>query len=105
MAQGGRHSRQATMQNLSEEEMKKRFEFLKEQRDKLVEMKRKERSKTLQTAEKSYPKRPSSARVAKEAMRLSHVPEKKSVNPDDEKKLAMRRAIASRIKSKVIGEK
>ncbi|XP_041351894.1 cilia- and flagella-associated protein 36-like [Gigantopelta aegis] len=94
----------ATMQNLSPEEQKKREEFLKQQRDKLMAMKKKEREKLLLSAERSQPQRPVSARAAHAAMsqdnRLT-----KTVNPEDEKKLAMRRAIASRIKTELMGKK
>ncbi|KAK6180985.1 hypothetical protein SNE40_008938 [Patella caerulea] len=97
----------ASMGNLNQEEMQKRVNFLKQQRDKLMEMKRKEREKSLLTAEKANPKRPMSARAARAAMSQAGPvqPQKPTVNPEEEKKMAMRRAIASRIKNEVMGKK
>ena len=92
------------MQHLSAEDQKKREQFLKQQRDKLMAMKKKEREKLLLSAERSQPQRPVSARAARAALnqdnRLT-----KTVNPEDEKKLAMRRAIANRIKTELMDKR
>lgn len=82
--------------------MKKRQEFLRQQRDKLLAMKKEQREKQLGDAEKSGPKRPSSARAARSAMRQP--PEESAQAAEDEKKLAMRRAIADRLRQEVIGK-
>lgn len=94
------------MSGLTEEEYKKRAEYLKQQRDKLMEMKRKEREKQLLSAEKSQPQRPASARAARAALQQGEAPPKPPrLSPEEEKKLAMRRAIAERIKSELMGKK
>ncbi|CAG5130675.1 unnamed protein product [Candidula unifasciata] len=96
----------ANMSGLTEEEYKKRAEYLKQQRDKLMEMKRKEREKQLLSAEKSQPQRPASARAARAALQQGGAPQKPPrLSPEEEKKLAMRRAIAERIKSELMGKK
>ncbi|KAH9489515.1 hypothetical protein Btru_037376 [Bulinus truncatus] len=92
----------ANMAGMSEEEYKKRAEFLRKQRDKLMEMKQKEREKQLLSAEKSQPQRPASARAARAALKQGSANKVSAKNPDDEKKLAMRRAIADRIKSELL---
>ncbi|XP_005098604.1 cilia- and flagella-associated protein 36 [Aplysia californica] len=94
----------ANMAGMSEEEYKKRAEFLKQQRDKLMEMKRKEREKQLLTAEKSQPQRPASARAARAALKHSEESGAAQSNAEEEKKLAMRRAIADRIKSELMNQ-
>lgn len=93
------------MAGMSEEEYKRRAEFLRQQRDKLMEMKRKEREKQLLSAERSQPQRPASARAARAAMKQTGNADGKSTSPEDEKKLAMRRAIADRLKSELMGHK
>lgn len=95
----------ASMAGMSGEEYKRRVEFLRQQRDKLMEMKRKEREKQLLSAEKSQPQRPASARAARVALKQGHGNRGPETNPEDEKKLAMRRAIADRIKSELMGKK
>ncbi|CAL1528405.1 unnamed protein product [Lymnaea stagnalis] len=95
----------AGMAGMSGEEYKRRVEFLRQQRDKLMEMKRKEREKQLLSAEKSQPQRPASARAAKVALKQGHGNGGPEKSPEDEKKLAMRRAIADRIKSELMGKK
>lgn len=79
--------------------MKKRQDFLKQQRDKLIAMKAKEREKMLVKAEKANPGRPSSARAAKNALK-----DDGKAQQVDDKTLAMRRAIANKLKSEVIGK-
>lgn len=59
---------QAQMQNMSQDELKRRQEYLKEQRDKLLKMKQQEREKQLSGAVKANPGRPQSARAARSAL-------------------------------------
>lgn len=98
---------QAAMGSLTAEQVKERQEYLRQQRDKLLEMKKREREKQLHNASKDLHQRPTSARVAHKAIsRGGDVStEAKSTNVDDEKKLAMRKAIAERLKAEVIGSK
>ena len=92
------------MAGMSAEEIKKRQEYLRQQRDKLVEMKRKEREKQLLTAEQSNPQRPMSARAARQTMQ-GETGDGKKVSQEDQKKLDMRRAIANKLKAELIGPK
>ncbi|KAL8590290.1 hypothetical protein ACOMHN_006406 [Nucella lapillus] len=94
----------ASMAGMSEEEYMKRVHFLKQQRDKLMEMKRREREKQLLSAASSQPARPASARAARNSLRQSEAAEPAGQS-EEEKKLAMRKAIANRIKSEVMGKK
>lgn len=93
------------MAGMTEDEYKQRVNFLKQQRDKLMEMKRREREKQLLSAESSQPTRPASAQAARNAMRRTEPEPEPSEPTEEEKKLAMRRAIASRIKSELMGKK
>ena len=77
------------MAGLSEAEYQKRAEFLKQQRDKLMEMKKKEREKQLLTAERSQPQRPASARAARAALKNSEDTAASQSKAEDEKKLAI----------------
>ena len=95
---------QAALQGLSPEELQKRQEYLRQQRDKLVEMKRKEREKQLLTAEQSNPQRPMSARAARQTME-GNAGEDKKVSLEEQKKLDMRRAIANKLKAELMGSK
>ncbi|PAA54445.1 hypothetical protein BOX15_Mlig023550g2 [Macrostomum lignano] len=96
-----------SLSNLSHEEILKRQEFLRNQRDKLVAMKQREREAQLAKHERSAGRdRPSSARAARSAMSgrpEDSGPPKRSA--DDERKLAMRRAIAAKLKEEVIDSK
>lgn len=94
----------AAMSNMNPDELKKRQEYLKQQRDKLLEMKKKEREKQLLAAEKSQPKRPMSARMAKSAMQEGPSNESDKLSPEEEKKMAMRKAIADRLKAEMLGK-
>ena len=96
---------QASMAGMSEDEYKKRVNFLKQQRDKLMEMKRKEREKQLLSATSDQPARPASARAARNALRQPEAPAEPAAPSEEEKKLAMRKAIANRIKSELMGKK
>lgn len=93
------------MAGMSEDEYKKRVNFLKQQRDKLMEMKRREREKQLLSAASDQPARPASARAARNALRQPEAPAEPAAPSEEEKKLAMRKAIASRIKSELMGKK
>ncbi|CAG2257497.1 cilia- and flagella-associated protein 36-like [Mytilus galloprovincialis] len=90
----------AALSKLSPDELKQRQEYLKQQRDKLVAMKKKEREKQLLAAEQTQPQRPVSARNARSALQGD---QQKKVDPEEEKKLAMRKAIANRLKSELLG--
>ena len=56
------------MQQMTQDELKRRQEYLNEQREKLLKMKQAEREKQLATAVKANPRRPQSARTAKAAL-------------------------------------
>ena len=79
-------------------ELKKRTEFLKAQRDKLLAMKRAEREKQLEDVEKSQSvrSRPKSARAARSAMNG----EASKIDPQT---LKARKALAEKLKAEVIG--
>lgn len=67
-------------------------------------MKKEAREKQLRDAERLQSARPVSARTARSAMSQKNVvpPAQPAVNPEDEKKLAMRRAIAEKLRQEVI---
>ena len=90
---------QAQLSQMDPEELKKRQAFLKEQRDKLLVMKKEAREKHLGVEVQSQPKRPASARAARSAMKGGDMP---ATSDEDEKKMAMRRAIADKLKREVI---
>nr|XP_053652784.1 cilia- and flagella-associated protein 36-like [Cherax quadricarinatus] len=78
------------------EELKKRQEYLKAQRDKLLALKQEEREKQLAAFEKSEPqKRPKSSRAARKVLEGSTI---------DAQTLHVRKALAERLKAEVIGE-
>ncbi|XP_059161888.1 cilia- and flagella-associated protein 36-like [Physella acuta] len=93
----------ASIAGVSEEEFKKRSEFLRQQRDKLMEMKRKERVKKLLSAEQSQPQRPASARAARAALRQAQEPTKPTA--EEEAKLALRNTIARNLKAELLNKK
>lgn len=80
--------------------MKKRAEFFKQQREKLLAMKKEEREKLLLRAESDGPKRPCSARAARKAVDDPH--QASEMSKEDEKKLQMKRAIAEKLRQEVI---
>lgn len=86
------------MKKMSPEELSKRQAFLTGQRDKLLAMKKAKREEKL-ADESTARARPTSARIARNAAN----PTVES-DPEDEKKLAMRRAIANKLKQEVIGK-
>ena len=86
--------------NIDPAELKKRTEFLKEQRDKLLAMKRAEREKQLAEVEQQQLKsRPKSAKAARSALRHRNIA---SSNIDPET-LKARQALAEKLKQEVIG--
>ncbi|KAL7632530.1 UNVERIFIED_CONTAM: hypothetical protein RMT77_017147 [Armadillidium vulgare] len=79
---------------ISPEEVAKRQEYLRQQRDKLLEMKRQEREKQLSAFEESAPQsRPKSSKAARKAMKGSSI---------DPQTLQVRKALAERLKAEVI---
>ena len=84
--------------------MKRREEYLRQQRDKLLTMKKQEREKRLDIYSANQPKRPTSARVARRAVTEEETgkQEAHSETVDDPKKLAMRKALADRLKKEVL---
>ena len=85
------------MAKLTPEEIKQRQQFLMAQRDKLIAMKKDKREDQLKDAVKKQPQRPASARAARNAMGGAA-----TASQDDERALAMRRAIAEKIKQEVM---
>lgn len=87
---------------IDELELKKRQEYLKAQRDKLVALKKQAREKQLKTSldgETSKEKRPKSAKVA-EAVLATNVGSK-----IDTQSLQIRRALAERLRTEVVSHK
>ncbi|XP_071549166.1 cilia- and flagella-associated protein 36 isoform X2 [Panulirus ornatus] len=77
-------------------ELKRRQEYLKGQRDKLLKLKQLEREKQLAAYEESAPqKRPKSSRAARKVLAGSTI---------DAQTLQVRKALAERLKAEVIGE-
>ena len=85
--------------NIDPDELKKRTEFLKEQRDKLLAMKKAEREKQLAEVEQQQLRsRPKSAKAARSALRNRNI---SSSNIDPET-LKARQALAEKLKQEVI---
>ncbi|XP_071963544.1 uncharacterized protein [Antedon mediterranea] len=84
-------------------ELKKREAYLKQQRDQLMEMKKKEREKSLNNFSKKEQSkaRPQSSRAAKNAT-AGDVKVKSGNQESEDKKLKMRMALAERLKQEVI---
>ncbi|XP_022110008.1 cilia- and flagella-associated protein 36-like isoform X2 [Acanthaster planci] len=104
--EAGRGSR-ASVSSSDANELKKREEYLKKQRDLLIEMKRKEREKNFKKETESQSKassRPKSARAARQAT-AGEVKVDPATSAEQEKKLKMRLALADRLKKEVINEK
>lgn len=89
---------------ISEEEMKRRAAYLKQQRDKLMDLKRQEREKNLAKYTEQQPKaRPTSSRAARRVTAGEQVASPAAKSDEDEgKKLAMRRALADVLKREVV---
>ena len=85
--------------NIDPIELKKRTEFLKEQRDKLLAMKKAEREKQLAEVEQQQLRsRPKSAKAARSALKNRNI---SSSNIDPET-LKARQALAEKLKQEVI---
>lgn len=84
--------------------MKRRAAYLKQQRDKLMDLKRQEREKNLTKYTEQQPKaRPTSSRAARQVTAGEQVPSPTAKSDKDgEKKLAMRRALADVLKREVV---
>ncbi|KAG8189452.1 hypothetical protein JTE90_012523 [Oedothorax gibbosus] len=87
------------MTEVSQEEALRRQEYLRQQRDKLLAMKKQEREKLLQRYEETSGGRPKSARAAQRA-----VQEDKPQEPDANVQ-AFRNSLAARLKAEVIDKK
>ena len=76
---------------------------MKEQRDRLLRMKNKEREKQLDTYAASQPKRPTSARTARKAVAIGDTDQVKPASEQaDTKRLAVRKALADKLKKEII---
>lgn len=84
--------------------MKRRAEYLKQQRDKLLALKKQEREKSLAKFTEQQPKaRPTTSRAAHRVTAGEQVePLASQSSEQDAKKLAMRRALADVLKREVI---
>ena len=77
---------------------------MKEQRNRLLSMKSKEREKQLDTYTACQPQRPTSARTARQAVACMDADQERSIASDevDTKRLAVRKALADKLKKEVI---
>jgi len=91
------------MSQLNADEIRQRQEFLRQQRDKLLAMKKEAREKQLHEAERDHGShRPVSARAARSALQA---PAQQSPDTaENDKKMAMRKAIAEKLRQEVIGK-
>lgn len=98
-------------QQISKEELEKRQNYLRAQRDKLIELKRKERSKQIEKAgdEEQQNNRPKSAKALKSSLRKSFSNDDDESNskdkPTNENKEnnGYRRMLAAKLKAELIG--
>jgi len=94
---------QASMSQLSGDEVCQRQEFLRRQRDKLLAMKKEAREKQLREAEHDRGShRPVSARAARSALQAPA--QQSTASVENDKKMAMRKAIAEKLRQEVIGK-
>ena len=91
---------QAAAQGSDADLMKKRADFFKEQREKLLARKKEEREKLLKRAENDGPQRPCSARAARKAIDEPH--QTTPQDREDEKKMKMKLAIAEKLRQEVL---
>jgi len=86
------------------EDLKRREKYLKEQRNRLLSMKSKEREKQLDTFTACQPQRPTSARTARTAVACVDADQDRPFASDemDTKRLAIRKALADKLKKEVI---
>lgn len=95
----------ANLSQLSADEIRERQEFLRKQRDKLLAMKKEARASQLEEAERSHgAQRPVSARTARTALSTAATSQSSATSTDSDKKMAMRRAIAEKLRQEVIGK-
>ena len=92
------------MSQLSADEVRQRQEFLRQQRDKLLAMKKEAREKQLRESEQDHgSQRPVSARAARSALQApTH--QQSQATADTDKKMAMRKAIAEKLRQEVISK-
>ncbi|CAL1264625.1 unnamed protein product, partial [Larinioides sclopetarius] len=88
------------MTEVSQEEIRRRQEYLRQQREKLLALKKQEREKLLQKYEENTTSRPRSARAAQRA-----VQEEKAEPASDANVQAFRNSLAARLKAEVIDKK
>ncbi|XP_055925528.1 cilia- and flagella-associated protein 36-like [Argiope bruennichi] len=88
------------MTEVSPEEIRRRQEYLRQQREKLLALKKQEREKLLQKYEETTTSRPRSARAAQRA-----VLEEKAEPTSDANVQAFRNSLAARLKAEVIDKK
>jgi hypothetical protein len=76
------------------------------QREKLLNLKKQERTKRLNTFEEETPKRPVSSRVARRVTAGTEVekPQPKEIDEQQQKKLELRRAVAARKRSLMLNK-
>eukprot|EP00794_Sanderia_malayensis_P020274 gene20274-22260_t len=85
------------------EDLASRERYLQKQRDSLLALKNKEREKRLDTYSKTQPKRPTSARVARQAVSGNHTTATtKPTDKNESDNLEMRKALAERLKKEVL---
>ncbi|CAB4032179.1 Hypothetical predicted protein [Paramuricea clavata] len=87
-----------------DDQIAQRAQYMRMQREKLLNLKKQERTKRLNTFEEDAPKRPMSSRVARRvtAGTEAEKPPANEIDEQQQKKLALRRALASRLKKEVI---
>lgn len=99
------------MSSNDDEDIEKRIAYLKQQRDRMLELKRKEREKTLDEYTKTQSKqRPTSARVARQAIGenaanksdIATPPTTAAPSAEELKRIAMRKALADKLKKEVV---
>ena len=83
-------------------QIEQRAQYMRMQREKLLNLKKQERTKRLNTFEEDAPKRPMSSRVARRVTTGAEVEKPKEIDEQQQKKLELRRALAARLKKEVI---
>lgn len=87
-----------------DEHIAQRAQYMRIQREKLINLKKQERTKRLHTFEEDAPKRPMSSRVARRVTAGTETEKAPSNEMDEQqqKKLDLRRALAARLKKEVV---
>ena len=94
------------MSQLDPAALRQRQDFLRAQRDKLLALKKAAREQQLGEAARDQPKRPASARAARSALRDDGgAGGDSALSPEDQRKMAMRRAIAEKLRAEVVGKR